>query len=806
MKSPPATHMGLGEIPVTLQTKDVRVFLELRILQRESDTDVRHSAARIALHTTPRTMRRGLAAALFVAYYCWYCSTICLAAPWVGVLSVSRNDGAQDLWRTHSSLRNQTIPVHWTLADCGSEDARTLASIASIRKDPLVRVMRLRARTPLECLSRALQQELPKYVSVLGVGDAYTPPALETMAWSLFSNDQPIVSSCYTQSVLSQGAHHPVCSMQPPCACIPLGSLVPAETLRRLCLPESPATGTIHQWWSSCAKTLSQQIGTGYTVPRRMLLTRRFRDWSVGASYFRVARRLTPPQEVYPIVDVPWELPPVEPRAGTGNVILVALPWLYVGGSEFVVSSMIQRLAAAGWTVVVVCTIHDGPLSTAFLPQIHQFTQDVHFLSMSLPVRDHARFFLHVIRTRRVSVVLGSNSMLFYHIAAHLRARAPRVAFVDLLHSVVEDWMHGGYPRMSIDHHQAFDYTLAISRGTLDWMQARQPAIKVRSGVMYPGVDIPAVVPPFASRIGVVSVARMDALKRPSVVIRAYLAAVARLGDEQPPPSLQMVGEGTTFSDAVSICEDAGVVAESPTDPGKVFFHGSLGSSEVDAVLGKTRLYVLASVVEGMPLAASEAMAHGLALIISNVGEVRELVGDAAFRVINLTHDEARDTALFADAILAFLTLSEEEQQAWGERGRERMRRMYNRTKTVGMVLPLLNNLVEEKHKFENMTGLVGTQGDLGRVLTEYVNVGSLLATTLVLQEQETDCLKGSPGMSFIPFDYASQQRVVRAYSGISIVAVLLVAWVFRNHYACCSARAKKVAVAGGKGARKRVV
>jgi len=747
-------------------------------------------------------MRRGFITALCAVYCCLCCSTNCLAASWVGVVSVATHPGAQDLLRTYSSLRNQTIPVHWTLADCGSEDARTLASMASIRRDTRVHVLRLRTRTPLECLAYALQQELPEYVSVLDVGDAYTPPALETMAWSLFSSNKSTVASCYTQNVWSQNAQYPLCSMQPPCACIPLGSVVPVDILRRLCLPESAATGTIHRWWSTCASKLWRQVGTGYTVPRRMLLTRRFRDWAVDTSYFQRPTHVTPPQEVRPVVDVPWELPPVEPRAGTGNVILVALPWLYVGGSEFVVRSMIQRLAAAGWTLVVVCTLYDGPLSTAFLPHIQRFTQDVHFLSMSLPVRDHARFFLHVIRTRRVSVVLGSNSLLFYHIAAHLRARAPGVAFVDLLHSVAPDWMNGGYPRTSIDHHQSFDYTLAISRGTLDWMQARQPAIKVRSGVMYPGVDIPAMVPPFASRTGVVSVARMDALKRPSVVIRAFLAAVARLGDEQPPPSLQMVGEGTTFSDAVRICEDAGAVAESPMDPGKVYFHGSLGSSAVDVVLAKTRLYVLASVVEGMPLAASEAMAHGLALIISDVGEVRELVGDAAFRVISITHDEEQDTALFADAIWAFLSLSEEEQHAWGARGRARMQSMYNRTKTIGVVLPLFNSLALGRRKFENATEHVGAQGDLEGVLTGYAGTHSLLHTTLELQAQETDCWKRGGIAFMVSLDPTLHGIVGLAISAISVVSVLFVAWVYRKHCAWCTAKAVAV---GGKDPWKRI-
>jgi len=715
-------------------------------------------------------MRRGLASAVCVLYCCWYCSTTCLAVPWVGVVSVVRDAGVEDLFRSHNSLLHQTIPVQWTIVDCGTEDSSTAAALVEIQMDSSVRVVRLQKKTIMQCLDHVLRQELPSYVSVLAVGDEYTPPALESMAWLLFSNSDSIVASCYMES-LSQQFDLPLCSVQPPCPCVPLGSLVPVAVLRRLCLPDDRMTD-VHHWWSACAAVLLQQVGTGYTVPRKMLLTRRFDNYSAPTSSLR------PPREVFPIVDIPWELPPVEPRAQTGKVILVALPWLYVGGSEFVVRNTIQRLFEEGWTVVVVCTIHDSPLAHAFVPQIQPFTQDIHWLSWSLPVRDHARFFLHLIRSRRVDVVLGSNCFLYYHIVAHLQTQAPGVAFVDMLHSVAVGWINGGYPRVSIDHHEWLDYSLAISKGTLDWMRERQPAIESRSAVMYPGVVIPAVVPPFASRPSVVSVARMDGLKRPQVVIRAFLGAVA--GFAHNPPSLQMVGEGASFGQSVDICKRAGAVATTPTDPGKVYFHGSLSSSHVKSVLGESRLFVLASVLEGMPLAASEAMAHGLALIISDVGQVKELVGDAAFRVISITEDDEQDTALFADAIRAFLTLSEEEQRAWGDKGRVRMQSMYDRSKTIGMIVPLFNSVVEEKRKFASTPGHVREQGDLAGVLTAYVelNPSSLLNATLAEQRRESGCHSYVSTRVVSLLGVLASERVVQT---ASIVAILVLMWSFRK-------------------------
>jgi len=711
------------------------------------------SATRDVTHAMGRATAL-LCAVCFVV--CWHNAFGSLLAPWVGVVSVADDATPQDLHRTHSSLVNQTLLAHelqWTLVDCGSNSNMALDTMAQLDTNPHVVVVRPELPlSPAECVGRGLAAVSAEFVSVLAVGDMYTPPGLETLAWSLFSRkDTVVASSCVVRRAGSR--QEPACfRMHGSCPHMPMGSLARRALMQQLC--PVVKLDTIETWWSRCSAMLYHRKGTGHTVPLPLLVTSRPPPLipALKVSSHRRSATLAPPVEIRPIERIVWQLPRlvVPPMPPKRRVVLVLLPWLYVGGTEVVVRNLMQRLQADGWTIVLACAMHAGPNSAKFIPQMQKITQDIHVLSVYLPVRDHAPFLLHLIRTRGVTVVLASNCMLFYKSVAHLRSRAPRVTFVDLLHTVSPDWLDGGFPRLSVDHHASIDYTLAISHGSLDWVIEHQPLIESRSDVMYPGVVIPATIPPFAKRKAVVYVGRMDRLKRPQVVVKAFLSAIDLLGPQtvgtrakpRPATTLQMVGDGVMRSSAERVALKAGALAKLPTDPGMVYFHGSLNRSGVVQCLHQSRLYVLASVTEGMPLAASEAMAHGLAIIIGNVGQIKELVGDAAFRVINMTQDEDRDVELFTNATRSFFQLSEEEQQSWGDRARARMEAMYNQTTTLGRVVPLFNG-------FSARRDPVPARGNLARALSSYVrhNGGSLLDSTVRRQSKWHTARNCSRGM-----------------------------------------------------------
>jgi len=87
----------------------------------------------------------------------------------------------------------------------------------------------------------------------------------------------------------------------------------------------------------------------------------------------------------------------------------------------------------------------------------------------------------------------------------------------------------------------------------------------------------------------------------------------------------------------------------------QVHFLGVRPPLEIAEILRAADLYVLSSAYEGMPIAMLEALATGLPVVCTDVGEVRLVVHDG----INGQISAARDPGSFADAILKVLSRAE---------------------------------------------------------------------------------------------------------------------------------------------------
>jgi len=93
---------------------------------------------------------------------------------------------------------------------------------------------------------------------------------------------------------------------------------------------------------------------------------------------------------------------------------------------------------------------------------------------------------------------------------------------------------------------------------------------------------------------------------------------------------------------------------------------------DMPALLDAADGFVSASAWEGMPLAVGEAMAMEKSVVATDVGGVREMVGDAGLVV------PAKDPEALAEAMLATMRQSREEREQKGRTARERITRKFS--------------------------------------------------------------------------------------------------------------------------------
>jgi glycosyltransferase involved in cell wall biosynthesis len=134
-----------------------------------------------------------------------------------------------------------------------------------------------------------------------------------------------------------------------------------------------------------------------------------------------------------------------------------------------------------------------------------------------------------------------------------------------------------------------------------------------------------------------VFVGRLDQQKDPLLLIESLKLGIATV----PNLHLAIVGDGALRSRVEKAVHDGRLT-------GQVHFLGVRPPQEIAEILRAADLYVLSSAYEGMPIALLEALATGIPVVCTDVGEVRLVVHDG----INGQISKAREPKSFADAIL----------------------------------------------------------------------------------------------------------------------------------------------------------
>jgi glycosyltransferase involved in cell wall biosynthesis/GT2 family glycosyltransferase len=361
--------------------------------------------------------------------------------------------------------------------------------------------------------------------------------------------------------------------------------------------------------------------------------------------------------------------PGIQPRQQQ-RLLLIA-PWLTVGGADRFNLDLATQLTARGWNVSIATTLQGD---NSWLALFTAVTPDVFVLPDIVRLSHYPQVLETQIGSRQIDTVLIANSELAYRLLPSLRPRCPGVAFVDFCHMEQEEWLDGGYPRLSIDAAEYLDRTVVLSEHLRNWMLARG-----REGadvfVSHNGVDVPDEEHVTRERARfrahwvtadtpvIVFAGRLVDQKQP----RVFVEAICRLWDDGAQFNAVVAGDGPWLPVVRERLEKAGGA--------RVRVLGTVPPEMLDRVLCGSDILCLPSQWEGIALVVQEAMARGVAVVTADVGGQRELVTPDCGMLI-APANERTAIAAYA-AALERLVSNPAERRRLGDNARVRVRRQF---------------------------------------------------------------------------------------------------------------------------------
>ena len=314
----------------------------------------------------------------------------------------------------------------------------------------------------------------------------------------------------------------------------------------------------------------------------------------------------------------PVQLDPAAPPGPRPPTVLLALPFLILGGAERLLSAVVGHLVRRGWRVVITTSIQPGAEHGDTTAWFEQHTDEIFHLPRGLPPELWENFIQHLVRSRQVDLLWVVGSAVAYNCLRGLRALHSGLRVADLLFNTV------GHTANNRRRRDLIDLIFVESSEVRGWLLARgEDAARVR--LVESGVDLQALCPAERSpallrQIGagaddliVGYSGRWSEEKNPLGFVE-----IASLVDPSLPVRFVMTGAGHLRSAIEQAVEQAGFP--------KGRFHVLGPVPELAPVLASFDLLVVPSVLDGRPVVVLEALAMGVPVLASRVGALPDLI------------------------------------------------------------------------------------------------------------------------------------------------------------------------------------
>src|SRR5688500_5725033 len=348
------------------------------------------------------------------------------------------------------------------------------------------------------------------------------------------------------------------------------------------------------------------------------------------------ARQAAPPrgeEASRPSMDAPEGARAVDPEINAplgqssdaaARTILIALPFLILGGADRLISQIVGHLVARGYRVIVVTTLHVGSEYGDTTPWFEAHTREVYHLPRFLEGHLWRDFVLELFETRRISLLWIIGSAFFYDLLPTLKERHPDLKVIDLLFNTV------GHTANNRKYARYFDRIVVENREVAAWLLAagESPA---RVTQIESGVDLSRYHP---------RVKQPDLQRRLGLPAHAFIVGYScRLADEKDPLACVVIADWLRSESSIFfVMTGAGPLADELRSrvarerlAERVLYVGAV--AEVVEYLALHDVLLLPSKLDGRPNAVLESLAMGTPVVASRVGALPELVveGETGF-------------------------------------------------------------------------------------------------------------------------------------------------------------------------------
>lgn len=310
----------------------------------------------------------------------------------------------------------------------------------------------------------------------------------------------------------------------------------------------------------------------------------------------------------------------VHGTAGThGRTVVLAMPFLVLGGAERLLSEILKNLRKAGYRLIVATTVQAGPEHGDTTAWFEPATDEIYHLPRFLAQHEWDDFIDYVIAAKRCDVLWIVGSTVFYEALARLRARFPSLRVVDLLFNTI------GHTACNRRHARLIDLTLVENEEVRRWLLSHGEAAE-RICMIPSGIDLDYYTPALRSR----RMAESLGIDSGCFVV----GFSGRLAHEKAPLTFLEIARRLASTKSMRfVITGAGpmerqvhraVTALRPA--GRVHFLGMV--PDVRDCLACYDVLVVPSELDGRPTAVLEALAMGIPVIASAVGGLPELVRD----------------------------------------------------------------------------------------------------------------------------------------------------------------------------------